>query len=210
MDVEIVGSPSTLPDDDDHPYRTGPWRPQPSSGTPTTSTPSRARSPHDLDGVYLRNTENPVHPVAEALPPVRRRRHGAHRRFPRRQGLVPQSIHAHRRASLAEHEAGGPLWPGLAEPRADSPSATRLGRADVMKDASSTDVVVHGGNALTSFYQCGDLYRVDPLTLEHWAKRTWTGASPIGASRRTQRSTSTPASCCSSPTASRPRTCATA
>ena len=29
MDVEIVGKfLSTLPEDDDHPYRTGPWRPQ--------------------------------------------------------------------------------------------------------------------------------------------------------------------------------------
>ena len=31
-----------------------------------------------------------------------------------------------------------------------------------MKDASSTDVIVHRGTALTSHYQCGDLYRVDP------------------------------------------------
>ena len=29
MDVEVVGRLlSTLPEDDDHPYRTGPWRPQ--------------------------------------------------------------------------------------------------------------------------------------------------------------------------------------
>ena len=29
MDIEVVGRMlSTLPDDDDHPYRTGPWRPQ--------------------------------------------------------------------------------------------------------------------------------------------------------------------------------------
>lgn len=29
MHVEIVGKfLSTLPEDDDHPYRTGPWRPQ--------------------------------------------------------------------------------------------------------------------------------------------------------------------------------------
>jgi carotenoid cleavage dioxygenase-like enzyme len=29
VDVEIVGKfLSTLPEDDDHPYRTGPWRPQ--------------------------------------------------------------------------------------------------------------------------------------------------------------------------------------
>ena len=29
MDVDVVGKfLSTLPEDDDHPYRTGPWRPQ--------------------------------------------------------------------------------------------------------------------------------------------------------------------------------------
>ena len=31
-----------------------------------------------------------------------------------------------------------------------------------MKDASRTDVIVHRGTALTSFYQCGDLYRARP------------------------------------------------
>ena len=31
-----------------------------------------------------------------------------------------------------------------------------------MKDNASTDVVVHGGVALASFYQCGELYRLDP------------------------------------------------
>lgn len=30
MDITIVGKYlSTLPEDDDHPYRTGPWRPEP-------------------------------------------------------------------------------------------------------------------------------------------------------------------------------------
>ena len=29
MDVEVIGKYlATLPEDDDHPYRTGPWRPQ--------------------------------------------------------------------------------------------------------------------------------------------------------------------------------------
>ena len=39
MDVEVVGKfLSTLPEDDDHPYRTGPWRPQ------TTEFDASARS----------------------------------------------------------------------------------------------------------------------------------------------------------------------
>jgi carotenoid cleavage dioxygenase len=35
-----------------------------------------------------------------------------------------------------------------------------------MKDASSTDVIVHAGVALSTHYQCGDAYRLDPTTLE--------------------------------------------
>ncbi len=67
MDLEILGRAlSTLPADDDHPYRTGPWRPQ--------TTEYRADDlevigdlPDDLDGVYIRNTENPVHPAQQGF-----------------------------------------------------------------------------------------------------------------------------------------------
>ena len=45
MDVEVVGKfLSTLPEDDDHPYRTGPWRPQTTEWDADDLTPSRARS----------------------------------------------------------------------------------------------------------------------------------------------------------------------
>ena len=42
-----------------------------------------------------------------------------------------------------------------------------------MKDAASTDVVVHAGRALASFYQCGELHRLDPLTLENLGTTPW-------------------------------------
>jgi carotenoid cleavage dioxygenase len=48
-----------------------------------------------------------------------------------------------------------------------------------MKDASSTDVIVHRGTALTSFYQCGDLYRVDPYSGDTLGKADWGGAFPF-------------------------------
>ena len=48
-----------------------------------------------------------------------------------------------------------------------------------MKDASSTDVIVHRGMALTSFYQCGDLYRIDPLLRGHPGQGDWNGAFPF-------------------------------
>ncbi|WP_062433809.1 carotenoid oxygenase family protein [Herbidospora daliensis] len=176
MDVDVVARVlSTLPEDDDHPYRTGPWRPQ--------TTEWRADGldvvgeiPADLDGVYLRNTENPVHPAFERYHPfdgdamvhVIGFRDGTafyRNRFVRTDGF------------LAEAEAGGPLWAGLAE-RPSLSLRDGWGARGGLKDASSTDVVVHAGVALTSFYQCGDLYRLDPLTLETLGKADWHGDFP--------------------------------
>jgi carotenoid cleavage dioxygenase-like enzyme len=78
----------------------------------------------------------------------------------------------------AEDEAGGPLWPGLAEPVGLARRDYGWGARTLMKDASSTDVTVHRGTALTSFYQCGDLYRVDPFTGNTLGKQEWNGAFP--------------------------------
>ena len=70
MDVEVVGKfLSTLPEDDDHPYRTGPWRPQTTEWDADDLTVVEGEIPRDLDGVYLRNTENPLHPALKAYHP---------------------------------------------------------------------------------------------------------------------------------------------
>jgi hypothetical protein len=70
MDVEIVGKfLSTLPEDDDHPYRTGPWRPQTTEWDADDLTVVEGEIPRDLDGVYLRNTENPLHPALKFYHP---------------------------------------------------------------------------------------------------------------------------------------------
>lgn len=166
MDLEILGRAlSTLPTDDDHPYRTGPWRPQ--------VTEHRADDlevvgelPADLDGVYIRNTENPVHPAqqgryhpfdGDGMVHVVGFRDGKafyRNRFVRTDGFV------------AEQEAGRALWAGIAENPAKSERTDGWGARTRMKDGSSTDVTVHNGVALTSFWQCGDLYRVDPMSLD--------------------------------------------
>lgn len=70
MDVEIVGKLlSTLPADDDHPYRTGPWQPQTTEFKADNLEVVFGEVPKDLDGVYLRNTENPLHPSMKAYHP---------------------------------------------------------------------------------------------------------------------------------------------
>ena len=52
----------TLPHDDDHPYRSGAWRPQ-NVEYDAADLDVTGELPDDLYGVYLRNTENPLHPA---------------------------------------------------------------------------------------------------------------------------------------------------
>ena len=180
MDIEVVGRAiTTLPLEDDHPYRTGAWRPQFIERDADDCT-VEGELPADLDGVYLRNTENPVHPALSNYHPFdgdgmvhavgfRGGKAFYRNRFVRTDGF------------LAEQQAERPLWAGLAEDPATSPSETGWGARGRMKDASSTDVVMHNGVALTSFYQCGDLYRLNPTTLETLGKATWHGKFPSEA-----------------------------
>ncbi|ALG10777.1 carotenoid oxygenase family protein [Kibdelosporangium phytohabitans] len=183
MDIEVLGRAlTTLPAQDDHPYRTGPWRPQQVERS-AENLEVIGEIPADLDGVYLRNTENPVHPAVEIYHPFdgdgmvhavgfRDGKAFYRNRFIRTDGFV------------AEQDAGRALWAGLAEDPSRSPTRTGWGARGRMKDASSTDVVLHNGVALTSFYQCGDLYRLSPTTLETLGKATWNGKFPsdIGVS----------------------------
>ena len=127
--------------------------------------------------MYLRNCENPLVPNRERYHPFDgdgmihsisfREGHVEYRnRFVRTDGM------------LAEQEAGRALWSGLAESPKKSERGDGWGARTRMKDASSTDVVVHRGIALSSFYQCGDLYRLDPVTLADMGKESWNGKFP--------------------------------
>lgn len=176
MNTNLVGHmTSTLPADDDHPYRNGAWAPQ-MNEYDADDCDVVGEIPDDLDGIYLRNTENPVHPAVGRYHPFdgdgmlhqmrfRDGRASYRNRFVRTAGL------------LAENEAGRPLWAGILEPAARS-ERDGWGARTRMKDASSTDVVVHAGRALTSFYQCGDLYAFDPETLEQIGTEDWHGRFP--------------------------------
>jgi len=167
---------SKLPADDDHPYRTGAWRPQ-TVEYDAWDLEVVGEIPDDLAGVYLRNTENPL------LPPIERYHpfdgdgmlHSIsfaggearyHNRFVRTDGF------------MAEREAGETLWAGIAESPKLAKRTDGWGARPRMKDASSTDVVVHRGVALTSFWLCGDLYRLDPYTLEDLGKESFGGRFP--------------------------------
>lgn len=119
MHVEVVGRMlSNLPADDDHPYRTGAWRPNHTEYN-AADLEVIGDLPDDLDGVYLRNTENPVydsigryHPFdGDGMVHMIRFQGGRaeyRNRFVRTAGLA------------AEQEAGQALWAGLMEAPARS------------------------------------------------------------------------------------------
>jgi len=168
MRVETIRTyESRLPEHDPHPYRTGAWTPNTVEVDAYDLDVVAGEIPDDLAGVYLRNTENPLfdaitgryHPFDGdgMLHAIRFEGGGGkasyRNRFVRTAGL------------LAELEAKKALWAGILE-TPDLSERDGWGARTRMKDASSTDVIVHNGLALTTFYQCGDGYLLDPMTLD--------------------------------------------
>jgi len=172
--------PARLPADDDHPYRTGAWRPQRTEWDADDLEVIEGAIPAELDGVYLRNTENPLHDAIGRYHPfdgdgmLHALRFGGGRASYRNRMVRTAGL-------AAEVAAGAPLWAGIIEPPARS-LRDGWGARGRMKDASSTDVVVHAGAALTTFYQCGDVYAHDPVTLAERGVAPWARAFPGGVS----------------------------
>lgn len=167
MRVDVVAEyTSKLPAGDPHPYRTGAWTPVTKEVDAYDLAVVHGEIPKDLAGIYLRNSENPLfdaitgryHPFdGDGMIHAIRFEDGKaeyRNRFVKTRGLA------------AEIEAGEALWAGILESPELSKRGDGWGARTRMKDASSTDVIVHAGHALTTFYQCGDAYRLDPRTLE--------------------------------------------
>ncbi len=162
----------------DHPYVNGGWTPNYDEYN-ATDMEVIGEIPADIDGVYLRNTENPVHePIGRYHPfdgdgmihmiSFADGRAEYRNRFVRTKGF------------MAEQEAGRSLWAGLME---HPTSSTRpgWGAQEWLKDSSSTDVIVHAGRVLSTFYQCGEGYRLDPYTLEQFGTESWVPLDGISA-----------------------------
>ncbi len=177
MGVKITNKvDSALPPGDDHPYRSGPWQAQ-TTEYDAWDMPVIGEIPDDLNGVYLRNTETALFEPIKRYHPfdgdgllhsisfeAGEARYAC--RFVRTDGF------------LAEQEAKQSLWAGIAEHPSNAIANSGSGARSMMKDNASTDVIVHNGQALASFYQCGDLYALDPRTLADQGRANWDGKFP--------------------------------
>lgn len=170
----------------DHPYRNGAWTPN-FEELVADDMEVIGTIPDDIDGLYVRNTENPVHDSIGRYHPfdgdgmihTMRIRDGKavyRNRFVRTGGFA------------AEQEEGGPLWVGIMGRPSDS-RRPGWGAHGSVKDSSSTDVVVHAGTILSTFYQCGEGYRLDPDTLETLGTEKWVPEDGISAHPKVDEST---------------------
>jgi carotenoid cleavage dioxygenase len=68
-----------------------------------------------------------------------------------------------------EMEAARSIWPGVMGPfDFDAPR-------HFIKDTANTDIIHHNGKLLATWYLCGDVYQLDPLTLEALGKNDFGG-----------------------------------
>lgn len=162
----------------DHPYRNGAWSPV-FEELNTDDLEIIGTIPADIDGFYVRNTENPVHGSIGRYHPfdgdgmihtIRLQNGKAtyRNRFVRTEGFEAEQIE------------GGPLWVGIMG-KPDDSKRCGWGAHGSVKDSSSTDVVVHAGAILSTFYQCGEGYRLDPESLETLGTADWVPEDGISA-----------------------------
>jgi carotenoid cleavage dioxygenase-like enzyme len=162
-----------------HPYLNGAWTPLMEEVNAFDLDVIEGAIPRDIDGIYLRNTENQVHQPLGRYHPFDG--DAMLHRIGFREGRADyRNRFVRTRCFAAEQEAGASLWGGLADPPALS-KRPGFGAHGGLKDNSSTDVVVHAGRALTTFYQCGEGYRVDAGTLETHGPEAWVPLDGISA-----------------------------
>ncbi len=162
-----------------HPYLNGAWTPLHEEVTATGLTVIEGTIPTDIDGVYLRNTENQLHQPLGRYHPFDG--DGMIHAIDFRSGTASyRNRWVRTRCFAAEQEAGGSLWGGLM----DGSKVSRrpgFGAHGGLKDSSSTDVVVHGGRAISTFYQCGEGYQLDAETLDDLGVAPWVPLDGISA-----------------------------
>ena len=179
MKVETLAPVVTSLQPSNHPYLNGAWTPLLEEVNAENLDVIEGAIPTDIDGVYLRNTENQVQqPLGRYHPfdgdgmihqiDFKNGKANYRNRFVRTRGFE------------AEQEAGASLWGGLGDPT-NLKKRPVWGAHGSLKDSSSTDIVVHAGKALSTFYQCGEGYLLDPVTLDQLGLQSWTPIDGISA-----------------------------
>lgn len=162
----------------DHPYLNGAWAPN-FEEYDADDMKVIGRIPADIDGIYVRNTENPVHqPIGMYHPfdgdgmlhmmKISGGRAEYKNRFIRTRGFEEEA------------EAGRTLWAGFTVPNFKS-KRPGIGIGSHMRDGSSTDVLVRNGKILSTFWQCGEGYLLDPESLDTLGVESWTPAEGLSA-----------------------------
>ncbi len=186
MSAKLINRVQSTIATNDHPYMNGAWTPN-YDEYDAADMQVIGEIPKDMDGVYVRNTENPVH---EAI--------GRYHPF-EGDGMIHSISFAGGKAEYrnrfvrtkafqAEQELQQSLWAGLME-RPDKSLRRGWGAHGSLKDASSTDVIVHAGKILSTFYQCGEGYRLDPYTMEQFGTESWVPLDGISAHPKLDEST---------------------
>jgi carotenoid cleavage dioxygenase-like enzyme len=179
MKVERLPPIRTTLRPSNHPYLNGAWTPLHEEVDAWDLEVIEGRIPADIDGVYVRNTENQIHQPLGRFHPFdgdgmlhqidfKGGRASYRNRWVRTRGLQ------------AEQEAGGSLWGGLM----DGPDVSLrpgFGAHGGLKDSASTDVVVHAGKVVATFYQCGEAYQLDPETLAQLGVAPWAPLDGVSA-----------------------------
>lgn len=163
----------------DHAYLTGPWTPQSEEFNVAELEVIEGAVPVDLDGVYLRNTQNQLHQPLGFYHPFDG--DGMVHQIDFQAGKASYRNRFVRTAGFAaERDAQASLWGGIV----DSPMLSQrpgFGFTKALKDSSNTDIVVHAGKAISLFYMCGEGYRMDPLTLETLGAEGWVPPEGVSA-----------------------------
>ena len=163
----------------DHPYLNGPHTPLHEEIDADRLDVIEGRIPTDLDGVYLRNTQNQVHQPIGRFHPFDG--DGMIHAVNFLDGTANYRNRAVRtKGFLAEQTEGRALWAGTMENPKKS-LRPGWGAHGAIKDASSTDVIVHAGQVLSTYYQCGEGYRLDPYSLENLGPDSWVPEDGISA-----------------------------
>lgn len=177
MSHTVKQIPSTLTPSP-HPYLNGAWSPL-HEEVDAEDMDVIGTIPTDLNGVYVRNTENPVHDAIGVYHPFDG--DGMIHAMSFRNGKASYRNRFVKTAGFEqEQEAGRSLWAGIAANPKKSERAG-WGARGGLKDSSSTDVVIHAGEILSTFYQCGEGYQLDPYSLEDQGTASWVPPEGISA-----------------------------